>query len=64
MTIGGGVVIDPGERRYRKSDNPAARLDILAGPDVAARIALLVRESPFGMSSPISSRAPASPPTR
>ncbi len=50
VTIGGGVVLDTGERRYRKSDNAAARLDILAGPDLAARIALLVRESEFGMS--------------
>src|SRR5436305_1585560 len=43
VTIGGGVVIDPGERRYRKSDNPAARLDILGGPAPAARLSLLLR---------------------
>jgi selenocysteine-specific elongation factor len=50
VTIGGGVVVDIGERRYRKSDSPAARLDVLASPDTAARLALLLRESEFGMS--------------
>ncbi|HEV2444736.1 MAG TPA: selenocysteine-specific translation elongation factor, partial [Candidatus Sulfopaludibacter sp.] len=52
ITIGGGVVVDPGERRYRKTDDASARLDILAGPKAAARIALLVRESEFGMGTP------------
>ncbi len=47
-TIGGGVVIDIGERRYRKTDDIAARLDVLSSPDNAARIALLVRESRYG----------------
>jgi selenocysteine-specific elongation factor len=50
VTIGGGVVVDIGERRYRRGENPAARLDVLAAGDTAARIALLVRESEFGMS--------------
>jgi selenocysteine-specific elongation factor len=50
VTIGGGVVVDIGERRYRRDENPAARLDVLASNDAAARIALLVRESAFGMS--------------
>jgi selenocysteine-specific elongation factor len=50
ITIGGGVVVDIGERRYRKSDSAAARLDILAAPHPAARVALLVRESKYGMS--------------
>jgi selenocysteine-specific elongation factor len=50
VTIGGGVVVDIGERRYRKDDNPAARLDVLAGSDTAARLALLVREAKFGVS--------------
>ncbi len=45
VTIGGGVVLDTGGVRYRKTDNPASRLDILAGTDVATKIALLVRES-------------------
>jgi selenocysteine-specific elongation factor len=50
ITIGGGTVTDIGERRYRKGDDPAARLAVLAGGDASARIALLVREQPFGMS--------------
>ncbi len=49
VTIGGGVVVDTGARRYRKGDDVKARLDILSAPDAAARIALLVREAPFGM---------------
>jgi len=51
VTIGGGVVVDLGERRYRKTDDPAARLDVLAarGPEGApARLALLVMEAAFG----------------
>jgi selenocysteine-specific elongation factor len=52
VTIGGGVVVDPGERRYRKTDNVVARLDILAAPDTAARVALLVKESAFGLRLP------------
>jgi selenocysteine-specific elongation factor len=51
VTIGGGGVVDLGEVRYRRADDPAARLDVLAGPDVAARLALLLRESAFGMST-------------
>jgi selenocysteine-specific elongation factor len=47
-TIGGGVVIDIGERRYRKTDDIAARLDVLSSMDAAARIGLLVRESRYG----------------
>jgi selenocysteine-specific elongation factor len=49
VTIGGGVVVDVGERRYRKNDDVKARLDVLAGQDVAARIGLLIRESAFGL---------------
>ncbi len=49
VTIGGGVIVDTAGRRYRKSDNVKARLDTLSGDDTAARIALLVRESEFGM---------------
>jgi selenocysteine-specific elongation factor len=49
ITIGGGVVIDTGARRYRKADNIAARLETLASPDPAARIALLVREAESGL---------------
>jgi len=50
VTIGGGVVLDTRGIRYRKSDNPSQRLDVLAGADVAAKVALLVRESKFGLS--------------
>jgi len=50
VTIGGGVMLDAGSLRYRKTDNVALRLDVLAGPDTSAKIALLVRESNSGMS--------------
>ncbi|HLM98909.1 MAG TPA: selenocysteine-specific translation elongation factor [Bryobacteraceae bacterium] len=50
VTIGGGAVLDGSGIRYRKTDNTAKRLDILAGPDIAAKVALLVRESRFGLS--------------
>ena len=49
VTIGGGVVVDTGERRYRKKDGVKARLETLHTGDAAARIGLLVREAPFGM---------------
>ncbi len=49
VTIGGGVVIDIGERRYARGFDVAQRLGVLAGPDRGARIALLVREAAFGM---------------
>ncbi len=49
LTIGGGVVVDRGERRYRKGDNPGARLEGLLSGDPPARVALLVRESEFGL---------------
>ena len=47
VTIGGGVVADIG--RPPKSADVRARLDVLAGPDAPARIALLVREAEFGL---------------
>jgi selenocysteine-specific elongation factor len=47
-TIGGGAVVDIGERRYRKTDDAAARLDALSSPDPAVRVALLVKESRYG----------------
>src|ERR1700683_343958 len=34
-TIGGGVVIDIGERRYRRTDDIAARFDVLSSPAAA-----------------------------
>src|SRR5437588_4369634 len=49
VTIGGGVVLDVGQRRYRKTDNVRVRLDVLAAADRAARIWLLVREAAFGI---------------
>jgi selenocysteine-specific elongation factor len=55
VTIGGGVVVDPGGAagppRYRKSDDVAARLDVLAGSKAAPRVALLVKEAPFGLAT-------------
>ena len=49
VTIGGGVVVDTGGRRYRKGTDVKARLETLGAGDAAARIALLVREAGFGM---------------
>jgi selenocysteine-specific elongation factor len=49
VTIGGGVMVDIGGRRYRKSDDVKARLETLYAGDAAARVALLVREAAFGM---------------
>jgi selenocysteine-specific elongation factor len=51
ITIGGGVVADIGPHRYRLADNPASRLTVLASGDTAARVALLIREQPFGMTA-------------
>jgi selenocysteine-specific elongation factor len=51
VTIGGGVIVDCGERRYRRGEDAAARLSTLASPDIAARVALLVKESAHGMSA-------------
>jgi selenocysteine-specific elongation factor len=48
VTIGGGVVVDVSGHRYRRGERAAERLDVLAGADQAKRLALLVRESPFG----------------
>jgi selenocysteine-specific elongation factor len=50
LTIGGGSVVDISSRRYRKGDEIDARLDILAGGDTASRIALLVKDAPYGLS--------------
>ncbi len=49
VTIGGGVVVDTGARRYRKGDGVKARLETLHTGDAAARVALLVREAPYGL---------------
>ena len=50
VTIGGGTILDIGARRYRKSDSASGRLDVLASSDIVARLALLIRESAYGMS--------------
>jgi selenocysteine-specific elongation factor len=44
--------VDIGARRYRRAENPATRLDVLASGDAGARVALLVREAEFGMAVP------------
>jgi selenocysteine-specific elongation factor len=51
VTIGGGVVVDTGGKRYRKGDRPgiAERLQTLAEAPESERIALLVRESKYGI---------------
>ncbi|MGA2741747.1 MAG: selenocysteine-specific translation elongation factor [Bryobacteraceae bacterium] len=51
VTIGGGVVVDIGGKRYRKADRPgiAERLRTLADAPQSERIALLVRESKYGL---------------
>ena len=55
-TIGGGIVLDSGAGlpacRGRQSAEAASRLTVLASPDAASRIALLVREAEFGMGMP------------
>jgi selenocysteine-specific elongation factor len=47
-TIGGGVVTDVSEWRYRKGDDIGLRLSRLASEDLSQRIAWMVRERPFG----------------
>jgi selenocysteine-specific elongation factor len=47
VTIGGGVVLDEAVAGAGKAAR--ARLDVLSSADAAERIALLVRETPFGM---------------
>ena len=49
VTIGGGVVVDTGAKRYRRGDDVKARLETLYAGDAPARVALLVREAPHGM---------------
>jgi selenocysteine-specific elongation factor len=49
VTIGGGVVIDVDVAVGAAGKAARARLDVLASADAAERIALLVRETPFGM---------------
>ncbi len=51
VTIGGGVVIDISGHRYRRGEDAAARLRALAGAP-EERVALLVRESKYGLGIP------------
>jgi selenocysteine-specific elongation factor len=51
VTIGGGTVVDISGKRYRQIDRIADRLSMLAQAPWPERIALLVRESRYGMSS-------------
>ncbi len=47
-TIGGGVVVDAGARRYKKTEDIGARLDDLSSSDPVKRVSRLVRESHTG----------------
>ena len=49
VTIGGGVVLDTAGVRYRKGDRVPERLRVLSDAPVADRVALLVRESKYGL---------------
>ena len=49
VTIGGGVVLDTAGIRYRKADRVVERLRILSEAALADRIALIVRESRYGL---------------
>ncbi len=51
VTIGGGLVVDIAGRRYRRGEPAGERLSTLAWAGAAQRIALLVREAPYGMSA-------------
>ena len=52
-TIGGGRIIDVSGHRYRKGSRAGDRLRILDSGTAAERIALLVTESPEGISVPL-----------
>ena len=47
-TIGGGVVTDVSERRYRAGEDIGLRLSRLSSEDLPERLAWIVREMPFG----------------
>jgi len=48
-TIGGGVVVDIANRKYRLADDVAARLERLQSGDSAARVRLHISEHPDGI---------------
>ena len=50
VTIGGGVVVDITGHRYRRGDTASQRLGALERGTPAEKVALLVRESQYGMS--------------
>jgi selenocysteine-specific elongation factor len=52
VTIGGGLVLDTGGVRYRKGSDPEARLKVLGAASATDKVALLVKESDWGMSIP------------
>jgi len=52
VTIGGGVVVDLSGHRYRRGESAEARLKVLAEGTAEERIALLVRESKYGLGVP------------
>ena len=52
VTIGGGVVLDNAGPKYRNRAAGAARLKAISESDSAGLVALLVRESVFGMAVP------------
>ncbi|MFN7993165.1 MAG: selenocysteine-specific translation elongation factor [Bryobacteraceae bacterium] len=49
VTIGGGVVLDTGGVRYRKAEAVSERLRVLAEASPPEKLALLVRESKYGI---------------
>jgi len=49
ITIGGGVVLDISQRKYARRDHPRERLEAIEAADAAGRIAILVRESSWGI---------------
>jgi selenocysteine-specific elongation factor len=49
VTIGGGVVVDITNRRYRRGEPAFGRLRVLECGSLEERVALLVRESKYGL---------------
>jgi selenocysteine-specific elongation factor len=52
VTIGGGVVVDTTGHRYRRGDRAPQRLNSLERGTPTERVALLVRESQYGLGLP------------
>lgn len=49
VTIGGGVIVDVAPRRYRRGEQPSARLEVMAGGSVPQKLALLAGETRYGV---------------